>query len=287
MTDELVALLDKSKKERQSYKYMTMQTLSGFFLGKSQETYGEYAKAASDLFCVSDIRDLVNAGYDYYEGKEIDEFTVALATINLALVALPVARFAKRGLSILQSAAHAKVISPRMQSEVLALAKNREKLGGFVKIMSCLIEFSNKYGIQPTIEVLRNCKSLFDIPRITHLVATFGKNAGKILKFGGKDVIKIAEKQGVKTVECAIPYGEKAVSALSKYPGRILTKDVPLFRRLLKTSGKMIFDFVHLMTNLAFAGSMLVLAVLPFLFNFIYKISRKQTDTAENTLINN
>ena len=277
VTPEMNNLLESSKEKRASLKYITAQTLSGFFLGKSQEAYGEYARIASDLTSVGDIRDLISEGYKFATDKDVDVFIVALATISVSLNLLPtVTAHIKSGLSILRKAKRTKAISKRMQDEIISLSKKGVSLEKLVEVLIELKEFVKIHGLSSAIEVIRFSDSLYDIPKIIKIASKFGKNAGKFLKFGGKDVIEVASKQGTDVVRHAIGYGENAVSALKKSPRRILTKDVPRFRRLMNNFGGWLFDAIHLATNFVFMVITIVLSFIPLMLFIVFSIIRKQ-----------
>jgi len=276
MTHELEDLLRQAKEERSKIKYITNEMIYGFFLGKSQETYGEYAKIISDLTSVGDVRDLINEGYNFATDKEVDIFVVALASISVSLNLFPaIAPQAKTGLSILRTAKRTKAISSKMQKEILLLSKKGAKLENLIDILLDLSKFIKTYGLSSTIELLKFCDSIHDIPKVIKTASKFGKDAGKFLKFGGKDVVEVASKQGTDFVRYAIGYGENAVSALKKSPGRILTKDVPRFRRLLQNFGGWLFDAMYLATHFIFFVIIMVLSFIPLLLLTIFSFFRK------------
>ena len=79
---EARSLHQEISNKRSSWKYQLSKLSEGLLSGTSDETIGQAASFASDIFVIGDIRDLAVQGVNLAQGEEVDKTLVALASLR-------------------------------------------------------------------------------------------------------------------------------------------------------------------------------------------------------------
>ncbi|MDO4936707.1 MAG: hypothetical protein Q4E62_02210 [Sutterellaceae bacterium] len=224
---------------RDSWQYQAKELGKGFFLGESEEFYGQVAGLVSELTSVGDVRDLWQSGVNYVHGDDVDELTAGLSAVGLALTIMSVGPQAgvtipaKTGIAVVKTANKARKLSKSLQESIKVLTTRMVKNKSIEPVMKDLIEpmaqlgmYSKRSGLTNTLEVLGKSDSVGEIPRVIKVADRFGDKAGGVFRYGGADVVKVAEKEGVQAVLRTSKYGPEAVSKLKAVRGEKLLNDI-------------------------------------------------------------
>lgn len=272
--EKLNPILDKVLETRASLEYKLKEAGKGFFLGKSEESYGKAAEFVSEFSGVGDVRDLVTAGYSYANDKEVDLFTAGLAGAGLILTVASVGPQAsatipaKTGVAVLKIAKKINKISEPMQKSIknviAKVAKERKKevaFKEFVEPMAQLGQYHKRTNLTNTIEVIGKSDSISDIPKTIKVADQFGIQAANVFRYSGPDVLTVTEKVGAEAVLKASKYGPEAVSALKTVP---VDKLINSIRALGKIVAKPFINMIDMIFYIVSAICGIIGSILGF-----------------------
>lgn len=262
-------LKNEIARERASLSYRAGEVARGFFLGKSDESYGLAAGLASELTSVADVRDLARAGIAWANDEEVNAFTTALAGAGLALTILsagPQAALvqpAKSGIALVKLARRTGKLSTPMQESILRSIKTlareanaaagsrrttteamRRAAGDIVEPLAALAAYGKTAGLSNALEVLARSDDLAVLPRGIRAAQAFGPAAGRVMRFAGPDVVRATERAGARGVLEVAKYGPRAVSRLEKVPARRLLDDIARWTMMAATPALRALDIL-------------------------------------------
>ena len=280
--ERLNPILDKILETRASLEYKLKETGKGFFLGKSEESYGKTAEFISEFSGVGDVRDLVTAGYSFAKDEEVDFFTAGLAGAGLILSVASLGPQAtatipaKTGVAVIKIAKKINKISKPMQDSIknviTKIAKERNKevaVKEFVEPMAQLGEYHKRTNLTNTIEVIGKSNSVSEIPKTIKIADQFGLQAASVIRYSGPDALNITEKCGADAVLKASKFGPEAVTALKQVPVEKLINDI---RRWGEIIANPIFKLIEIALYIVSSVLGFIASVISFLgFNALKK----------------
>ncbi|MDO5532308.1 hypothetical protein [Sutterella sp.] len=232
------AVEQAAREKRSDISYQATEVTKGFLLDESVEDYGQAAGALSSLLVVGDIRDLVREGWHWTQGEEVDPFITSLSALGVALTAVsigpqaPAGGAGKTGIAVLKAAKRANKIPPRLEKEILLAVRGGTKGMDKLAPVADLVKYGEKQGLAATMEVLAKSETLAEIPRVVRAAEKYGDSGRAMLRWGGKDVVRMTEKRGAAEVRAAARYGGDAVAKLERVPARALVRDIKHFTAL-------------------------------------------------------
>lgn len=233
VAEALKPIDEAAGEERAKAVYQARELAKGFLTGESEELYGQAAGVASDLMVVGDVRDLLRAGAALTEGREPDPLITALAAAGLAMTVAgwyaagsPAAVSVKAGASVLKTAKRTGRLSLTLEKDIIRLSKSTDGLRTLAEGLGTVADFGRTAGPDGAFALLARAAKVSDLRRTADIARGFGKNAGRMLRWGGPDVVTATEKAGARAVSRAAVYGERAVSRLTMVRAERLLPDL-------------------------------------------------------------
>jgi hypothetical protein len=223
---------------RGSLSYRLDKLGEGLLHGTSDETIGQAASVATDLFVIGDIRDLAKQGVNYAQGEEVDEVITALASLGVVATAAQLASgaatvgsagaaapnvvatsSAKGGLMILKAARKLGKLPPWMGQAIVQGAKTvkqTKRLDGVTGLFSDVYRLGKTRG---GLTLLGKTTDAASMRRMATLADRFGDQTATLYCIGGDSFVKVAQGAGavgVETIKAASTYGRKGLVVLDK-----------------------------------------------------------------------
>lgn len=244
--DRLAPIREKVVAKRESLLYRAEELGKGFFLGESDESYGQMAGLASEFLVVGDVRDLATAGYRFANDEEVDTFRTSIAALGLALTVASVGPQAavtvpaKTGVAALKVAKRVRKLSESLQKNILSILARAGKEQNVTMVVDELVEplavlgrYGERRGFGNALEVVAHTDALPDVVRTVKVAEQYADKAGAVFRFAGPDVVRVTELVGHVSVLRVAKYGPEAVSALKRMPIEKLLGDIGRYLRIL------------------------------------------------------
>ena len=220
-------MLQEIQTKRESYEYQGKKLIAGLLEGKSDEDIGKASAIASDFLIIGDIRDLSVEGSNFYNDKEVDRVMVALSSLGLiatisTVYSLGATAPLKSSISVLKYAKQANKLPTWLTNKLIKetkIAKESYSLKHIEKLLKPIHKLYKKVGLNQTLELLKNTKSLIELKSIMKFSSRFNKKSPILLKITNNKALfytKQLPKVSNKNILYASTYGEDGLKALSK-----------------------------------------------------------------------
>ena len=221
------ALLQEIQTVRESYDYQSEKLIEGLINGKSDEDIGKASAIASDFFIIGDIRDLSIEGIHYYHNKEVDKVVIALSSLGFiatlsTVYTLGTTAPIKSSISVLKYAKRADKLPTWLSTKLVEHAKIAQKsysLRPIEKLLVPIHKLYEKVGLNQTLDLLGNTKSLKELKNIINFSTRFKKKSALLLQLSHNKAFIYAKnkpKISTKNILYASTYGGDGVKALFK-----------------------------------------------------------------------
>ena len=235
---EAQALQREIEGVRDSLGYQAAKLRDGLLSGTSDETIGQVAGVATDLFVIGDLRDLAKQGINWAQGEETDEVIAALAAIGVAASAAQLASTAatvgtagaaapsvaattavKGGTVVLKAARKLGKLPPWLGKTLVKAAKTAKDTG---KLDSVTELFGNVYALAKTrdgLKLLSHTQDAASLKRMAGFAETFGQQSATLYRIGGETVLKTARRAGElgqDTIKLAATHGQQGLRLLDQ-----------------------------------------------------------------------
>jgi len=245
--------------KRNSYEYQSEKVLEGIIDGKSDENIGKASALVSDFLIIGDIRDLSIEGVNFYNDKDVDSVVVALSSLGIVatittIYTLGATTSIKTSISVLKYAKRAKKL-PKWLGDTLIkqakIAKKTYSLKHIENILEPIYKLYDKIGLNQTLELLKNTKSLKELKSLSHFSSKFGKKSPVLLQITNNRALqynKELSKISPKNILYASTYGEDGIKAISKVgEGKFMVRmgqKANLFKTAYKGNLNPIFNYL-------------------------------------------
>lgn len=232
------ALEQEIESVRGSLSYQAGKLGEGLVSGTSDETIGQAAGVATDLFVVGDLRDLAKQGVHWLRGEETDEVIAALATIGVVASAAQLASGAatlgtagaaapsmaattavKGGTVILKTARKIGKLPPWLGKTLVKSAKTVKQ----TRTLDAVTElFGDVYTLAKTrggMSLLSKTRDAASLARMAGFAETFGAHSATLYRIGGDAVLKSAQRSGElgrEATKLAATYGREGLRTLDR-----------------------------------------------------------------------
>ncbi|MFD2111131.1 hypothetical protein [Thiorhodococcus fuscus] len=200
---------------RGSLDYKASKLGEGLLSGTSDETIGQAAGVATDLFVIGDLRDLAKQGTRWWHEEETDEVIVALATIGVAASAaqlatgaatlgtagaaspgLAAATAVKGGSAVLKSARKLGKLPSWLGKRLVEEAQTVKKTRSLDSVKGL---FGDVYTLARTrggLTLLSHTRDAASLTRMARFAEAFGQHSATLYRIGGETIVTTAERAG-------------------------------------------------------------------------------------------
>ena len=228
---EVTAFYEKIRAERESYWFRARDVFNGIWRGKGACMESLVSATASDFFVVGDLRDLAWQGYNFYQGRNVDEFTAALAGVGVLLTVPTIVSGAgaapvKGAASLLKLAKRTGKLTKPLQNSLTKLFKEAVRLRDLKPLKPVVSPMEGIAGVpgvkaRDVMAIVSRCDSVADLKTMEKLAAAYGPKTGKFLKLGEDSAVSVVTKYGTSrqitaAMDEAIKYGPEGTRLLEK-----------------------------------------------------------------------
>lgn len=217
--------------KRESYAFRGKDVLDGIWKGKGACLESMVSATAADFFVVGDVRDLAWETVKWYQGREVDEFTTALAGVGVVLAVATygtagAAAPAKGSVSLLKVAKRLDKLPKPLQRSLAILfteANAAKSLKPLEPMASSLSTIAKTPGVRTrdVLEILARSEKVADFKVMEQVASAYGKNTAKFLKLGGESSVDVVRKFGkgpdvLDAVQEAVKHGPEGTKLVAE-----------------------------------------------------------------------
>lgn len=232
--------------KRESWDYQLKKLGEGLLSGTSDETIGQVAGVATDLFAIGDLRDIAKQGLNLAKGEEVDKVLVALATIGIVATGAQVLSGAgtvasggaaaptvvgttitKSGLIALKTARKLGKLPAWLSKTIIKTAKSIKQTKSLGNLTSILGDVSTLAKTKGGFNLLSKAKDAAALSRMANFAKTFGSQSATMYHIGGGLAVKVAQQAetiGIGTIKYAATFGQTGLRVLDKVGALKFTK---------------------------------------------------------------
>ncbi len=170
----------------------------GALTGRGQNTEEIIGAIGADMFIIGDIRDIAVQSWRYVRGNETDPVVAALSVIGLATTAAPATDWVP---SFLKLARKTGAMTREFGDTLLNAARQIRRAEAKIKATECLKDTHSlvkRLGPSETLSVMRIVRTQDDLKAAARLAQASPKGAYATLAMGGRNALRILEREGVE-----------------------------------------------------------------------------------------
>ncbi len=243
---EAASLFQDISNKRESWDYQLKKLGEGLLSGTSDESIGQVAGVATDLFVIGDLRDISKQGLNLAKGEEVDKVLVALATIGIVATGAQVLSGAgtvasggaaaptvigttitKSGLIALKTARKLGKLPAWLSKTIIKTAKSIKQTKNFGNLNTILVDVSTLARTSGGFHLMSKAKDAASLTRMANFAKTFGSQSATLYHIGGGLAVKVAQQAGiigVQTIKYAATFGQTGLGILDKVGAIKFTK---------------------------------------------------------------
>lgn len=222
----LIGLRIIAEERRSGIVYTLGEMGKGLIFGESDEEYGQIVGSFSD-FLIGGPKTLIEQGWNYTTGEDVDYLATGLAGIETALMAVSAGPQAsvtvpiKRAVGLLR--ASVRFLSKKMRNSISIIVKTFNKtqstksISKYFSSLKSVSELAASSGRKSAFHVLQYSDDIIELEKNAIKASKLGKNSGIILEHGGRDVLRVLDKHPPAVVNMAMKFGKPGMKLFKEY----------------------------------------------------------------------